>query len=115
MFRNRKEVDNHMYEACKSTCHEWTSKDEVENYKEDIVVEKEELIMKKEMENKEILRKKHTKISSLQFKSELWKAIEVNNELELNVDEQQDDTKHLKKQKTMWHQWWRWISGNHIW
>ena len=46
-----------MCEACKSTCHEWTSKDEVENYKEDIVVEKEELIMKKEMENKEILRK----------------------------------------------------------
>ena len=29
-------------------------KDEVENYKEDIVVEKEELIMKKDMKNKEI-------------------------------------------------------------
>ena len=55
------EVDNYMYEACKLTCHEWTSKDKVEHYKEDIVVEKEELIMKKEMENKEILReeKKH--------------------------------------------------------
>ena len=48
-----------MFEACKSTCHELTSKDEVEKYKEDIVVEKEELIIKKEMENKEILREKH--------------------------------------------------------
>ena len=47
MFRNRKEVDTHMYEACKSTCHEWTSKGEVENYKEDTIVEKEEQIMKK--------------------------------------------------------------------
>ena len=57
MFRNRKEVDNHMYKACKSTCNEWTPKDEGENYKENIVVEKEELFMKKDMENKEILRK----------------------------------------------------------
>ena len=40
MFRNREEVDNHMYEACESTCHECTPKDEVENDKEDIVVEK---------------------------------------------------------------------------
>ena len=31
-----------MYEACKSTIHEWPSKDEVEIDKEDIVVEKEE-------------------------------------------------------------------------
>ena len=61
MFRNRKKVDNHIYEGCKSTCHEWTSKDELKNYKEDIVVEKEELIMKKEMENKEILREKKHK------------------------------------------------------
>ena len=52
MFRKRKEVDNHMYEACKLTCYEWTSKDKVENYKEDIDVEKEELIMKKEMKDK---------------------------------------------------------------
>ena len=42
MFRNRKEVENHMYEACELTCNECTSKAEVENYKEDIVVEKEE-------------------------------------------------------------------------
>ena len=42
MLRNRKEVDNHMYEACKSTCHEWTSKYEGENYKKGIVDEKEE-------------------------------------------------------------------------
>ena len=32
----------------------WTSKDEVENYREDIVVEKEEIIMKKKMDNKKI-------------------------------------------------------------
>ena len=62
MFRNIKEVDNPIYEAWESTCHECTSKDEVGNLKEDIVVEKEELIMKKEMENKEIWRRrKNTK------------------------------------------------------
>ena len=47
-----------MYETFNSTCQEWTSKDEVENYKEDIVVEKEELIMKMDMENKKIMREK---------------------------------------------------------
>ena len=31
---------------------------EVENYKEEIVVEKEELIIKKDIENKEIVREK---------------------------------------------------------
>ena len=46
MFRRRKEVDNHMYLAPESTWHERTSKYEVENYKEDIVVKKEQLIMK---------------------------------------------------------------------
>ena len=56
MFRNWKEVDNHMYETFNSTCQKWTSKDEVENLKEDIVVEKEESIMKKVMENKKIMR-----------------------------------------------------------
>ena len=58
MFRNRKKVDIYMYEACKSTCHECLSKDEVERYKEDIVVEKEEKIIKKDMENKEIMRRR---------------------------------------------------------
>ena len=61
MFRNRNEVDNLMYESRKSTCQEWTSKDDVENDKEDIFVEKKEIFMKKQMENKEILRKKHKK------------------------------------------------------
>ena len=56
MFRNRKEVDNYIYEACESTCQEFTSKDEVESYREDIVVEKEELIEQKDMENKDIMR-----------------------------------------------------------
>ena len=50
------------------------------------------------MENKEILRRKKHKNGSQQYESELWKAIEVNNELKLNVDEQQHDIKHLKEQ-----------------
>ena len=54
-------VENYTYEACKSTCHECTSIDKVENHKEDIVVEKEEFIIKKDKENKEILRKIMTK------------------------------------------------------
>ena len=40
-----------LLEACEPTCHECTLKHEVENYKEDIVVKKEELVMKKDMEN----------------------------------------------------------------
>ena len=70
MFKNRKEVDNHMYEACGSTCHECTSKDQVENDKEDIVVENEELVIKKDVENRETIRK-NMKISSPQYESEL--------------------------------------------
>ena len=31
-----------------------------------------------------------------QYESDLQKTIEVNNDLKLNVDEQQDDIKHLK-------------------
>ena len=45
----------------KSTCHECSSKEEVENYKEDIDIEKEELIKKKDMENKEIMTKQDDK------------------------------------------------------
>ena len=58
-FRNRQ--DNHLYEACKSICPELTSKDEVENYKEDFVIEKEKQITNMEMEHKGILRKKKHK------------------------------------------------------
>ena len=43
-------------------------------------------------------RKKEKKICSLQFESDSWKAIEVNDKVELNVDEQQDNIKHLKDQ-----------------
>ena len=95
MFRNRKEVDNYMYESCEPTCHECTSKDEVQSYKEDIVVEKEELIVKKDMENKKIMRT-NMKISSTKVNYE--KTIDVNNEFKLNVDEQQDAINHLKEQ-----------------
>ena len=45
-------------QACESTCHECTSTTEVENYKEDIVGEKEELIMKTDIKIKEIMREK---------------------------------------------------------
>ena len=49
------------------------------------------------MENKEILRKIMKKsVNSMQVNYE--KAIEVNNEYKLNVDEQQDNIKHLKEQ-----------------
>ena len=83
-----------MYEAYTSTCHGRTLKDEFENNKENTVFEKEGLIKKKEMGNKEILReKKKHKISSQQYESELWNADEVNNELKSNGDEQQDDKK----------------------
>ena len=48
-----KEMMNKVYaQACEPTCHENTSKEEVENYKEDIVIEKEELIKKKDMEKR---------------------------------------------------------------
>ena len=46
-------------QAYESTCHECTSKDEVEHYEEDIVIEKEELIMKKDTK-KENMREKKT-------------------------------------------------------
>ena len=39
-----KKVDT--FGACDSTCHECISEDEVKTYKEDIVVEKEEIIKK---------------------------------------------------------------------
>ena len=82
MFKNRKEVDSHMYEACELTCNECTSKAEVEKYKEDIVVEKEEFIVKKDIENKEIMReKKNMKKTVYNMKVNNEKTIDVNNEL----------------------------------
>ena len=40
MFRNWKELDNYIYEACEPISIECTSKDEDYNYNEHIVVEK---------------------------------------------------------------------------
>ena len=54
-----------MYEACKSMCHVWTSTYEVKNYKDNIVVEKEELVMKKERDKKEIMRNPKNKQSTV--------------------------------------------------
>ena len=45
------------------TCCEWTSKDDVQNYQEDIVVKTDELIIKKDMEYKETMKKKYKKNS----------------------------------------------------
>ena len=50
------------------------------------------------MKNKKIWREKKRKICSPQYQSELWRAIEVNNELKVNVDEQQDDITLYKDQ-----------------
>ena len=44
-------------QACESTFYESTLKNEVGDYKEYIIVEKKELIMKKDMKNKETMRK----------------------------------------------------------
>ena len=59
-----------MSEACKSTSHEWASKVEIENYKEDIVVEKENSIVTTKMENKKIFKKKIKKyaVNSMKVK-----------------------------------------------
>ena len=60
IFRNRKEVDNHIFEGCKPISTEFTSKDKDKNYNENIFVEKEEKIMKKCVETKKSWeRKKH--------------------------------------------------------
>ena len=61
-----------------------------ENYNEDIIVEKEEVIVEKELENREIWRKKSEK-KVHNMKSYFENSIEVNNHIKLNVDEQQDD------------------------
>ena len=53
-------VNNRIFEACKPISSECTSKYEVKNYNGNIVVEKEELIMKKCVENQEIFKKKKT-------------------------------------------------------
>ena len=45
-------------QACESTYHECSLQVEVKNYKEGIIVEKVELIMKKDKKNKEIMTKK---------------------------------------------------------
>ena len=58
MFRNRIKVDNQIYGACESTCHECSAKNKVESDKEDNVVEDADLFMKKDMENKKIMRER---------------------------------------------------------
>ena len=50
MFGNTKKVDNHIYEACESTCHQRSAKDKVENDIEDSVVEDADLFKEKDIE-----------------------------------------------------------------
>ena len=57
-LRRRGMLKHYNLQAHESTCLECTLKYEVVNSKEDIVVEKEKVIMKKDMKNKEIIRKK---------------------------------------------------------
>jgi hypothetical protein len=52
MFRNRNKVDNHICEVCESNCFECSIKDKVENDKENSVVGKADLIIKKDMDMK---------------------------------------------------------------
>ena len=49
-FRNRNEEDNHICEVCESNCFECSTKDEVENDKENSVVNKADLIINKDMD-----------------------------------------------------------------
>ena len=51
-----------VFQACESTCNECILKGEVGNYKEHIFVEKEEIITKKDMKNKVIVREKKMKM-----------------------------------------------------
>ena len=69
--QKQNEVYNQMYEACESICNECTSKDKFETYKEGIVVEMKEMLIKKDMENKEITREKKHEKSRPQYESEL--------------------------------------------
>ena len=64
IFRNRNEVDTHIYEPCESTCRECRAKDEVENDKKYSIVENADLILEKDMEYKEITREKENLTNS---------------------------------------------------
>ena len=84
-------IDTHIYEVCESTCHECSTKDEVKNDKKKSIVEKADLILKKDMEHKKITRKRNLKLVVHSMKESSEKAMEIYIELRLNVDEQQDD------------------------
>ena len=57
MFKNRHEVDNHIYEVCESNCYDCNTKYDFENYKEKSVVEKAHLIIKKYIKHKKMIRR----------------------------------------------------------
>ena len=89
-----------MYEACKLTCHEWTYKDEVESYKEDIVVEKEELPKKTSLKIGKYWEKIHENNQSTVLK---WimkgHCIEVNNEQQDDIKQWENDLTQTMKMK----------------
>ena len=97
IIENSNKVD--ALEACEQICHECPLKGEVENYKEDIVVEKKDSILKIILENKELMKKKYQNQQNVfhTIKVNNGMAIQVNNELKKKVDDQQVDTKHLKE------------------
>ena len=78
MFGDRKKIGHsHLWSLA---CCEWTSKDDVENYKEDIVVKMEEWGKQWEEKNK---------LKTVHFMNDNYKkSIEVHIELRLNFDEQ---------------------------
>ena len=67
----QKKVDDHIYEACESTCHKCSAKDKVENDIEDSDVENADLFKEKDMENKTIMTEtENMKIGSPQYERE---------------------------------------------
>ena len=64
------------------------------------ITKKTLVLRKKDMKNKDVIRKnmKITKKVFHSMKVIYEKAIKVNNDIKLNVDERQDDIKHLKEQ-----------------
>ena len=76
-------------EACEQIRHECPLKGEVENQTEDIDVEKKYSIMKIIFENKELMKKKYENKRNVfhTIKVNYVRAIQVNNELKVKVDD----------------------------
>ena len=87
------DVHNYIYEVCESTCHECSTKDEVENDKRNTVLLRKQTSSWRRIWNisKYREKKKTWKLGVHSIKESSEKAMEVNIELRLNVDEQEYD------------------------